>query len=146
MNPLAKLEQLNLEPTAKNAVAALIQSLIEQAEQMLRSFKPKMPSFNAKDIKIGALTHELAYYRRIRFSTKSKALAPLQHDVFEETWNTDISAIDEEVEQLRDDQPCAPSLAPNAHAPVVNPCPIICHALNTVTNPNLALVDNAVKT
>ncbi|CAD6879722.1 Mobile element protein [Methylomonas albis] len=36
----------------------------------------------------------------------SEALAPLQRDVFEETWNTDISAIDEEVEQLRDDQSC----------------------------------------
>lgn len=106
MNPLAKLEQLNLEPTAKNAVAALIQSLIEQAEQDAKIIQAKDAVINAKDIKIGALTHELAYYRRIRFSTKSEALAPLQRDVFEETWNTDISAIDEEVEQLRDDQPC----------------------------------------
>jgi transposase len=41
----------------------------------------------AKDVKIAALTHELAYYKRIRFSTKSEALAPLPRDVFEETWN-----------------------------------------------------------
>jgi transposase len=99
MNPLAKLEQLNLEPAAKTEVAVLIQSLIEQAERDAKLI-------HAKDIKIGALTHELAYYKRIRFSTKSEALAPLQRDVFEETWNTDISAIDEEVEQLQDDQPC----------------------------------------
>ncbi len=34
-------------------------------------------------------------------------LSPLQRDVFEETWNTDVSAIEAEVEQLNDDQPCA---------------------------------------
>ncbi|WP_190303184.1 hypothetical protein [Methylomonas rhizoryzae] len=33
MNPLVKLDQLNLEPAAKTEVAALIQSLIEQAER-----------------------------------------------------------------------------------------------------------------
>ncbi len=99
MNPIAKLNQLNLETATKTEVAALIQALIERAEQDAKIIQ-------AKDVKIGALTYELAYYRRIRFSTKSEALAPLQRDVFEETWNTDISAIDEEVEQLRDDQPC----------------------------------------
>jgi transposase len=99
MNPLAKLDQLNLEPSAKTEVAALIQALIEQAERDARLIQ-------SKDIKIAALTHELAYYKRIRFSTKSEALAPLQRDVFEEAWNTDISAIDAEVEQLQDASPC----------------------------------------
>jgi len=97
MNPLAKLEQLNLEPAAKTEVAALIQSLIEQAERDAKIIQ-------AKEVKIEALTYELAYYKRIRFSTKSEALAPLQRDVFEETWNTDISAIEAEVEQLQGDQ------------------------------------------
>lgn len=60
MNPLAELDQLNLEPTAKTEMAALIRALLEQAE----------------------------------------------------TWNTDISAIDEEVEQLRDDQPCGTVVRP----------------------------------
>ena len=99
MNPLAKLDQLNLEPAAKTEVAAMLQALIDQAAKDAKVIQ-------AKDLKIGALTHELAYYRRIRFSRKSESLAPLQRDVFEETWNTDLSAIDEEVEQLRDDKPC----------------------------------------
>ncbi len=98
MNPLAKLDQLNLEPSAKTEVAALIQALIEQAERDAKAIQ-------SKDVKIAALTHELAYYKRIRFSTQSEAWAPLQRDVFEETWNTDISAIDAEVEQLQD-EPC----------------------------------------
>ncbi len=99
MNPLAKLEQLNLEPTAKTEVVALIQSLIEQAERDAKSIQ-------AKDIKIGALTYELAYYKRIRFSRKNESLAPLQRDVFEETWNTDMSAIEAEVEHLQDTSAC----------------------------------------
>ena len=53
MNPLAKLDQLNLEPAAKTEVAALIQSLIDQAAQDAKAIQ-------TKDLKIGALTHELA--------------------------------------------------------------------------------------
>jgi transposase len=105
MNSLAKLDQLNLEPAAKTEVAALIQSLIEQAERDAKIIQAKDAVINAKDVKIAALTHELAYYKRIRFSTKSEALAPLQRDVFEETWNTDLSAIEAEIEQLQDASP-----------------------------------------
>ena len=48
----------------------------------------------------------MAYYKRIRFSNKSEALAPLQRDVFEEAFDTDIAAIEAEVEQLQDDPAC----------------------------------------
>jgi len=98
MNPLAKIDQLNLEPADKTELAAMFQTLIEQSERDARIIQ-------AKALKIAALTHELAYYKRIRFSTKSEALAPLQRDVFEETWNTDISAIEAEVEQLQETGP-----------------------------------------
>lgn len=106
MNPLAQLDQLNLEPAAKTEVAALIQSLIEQNERDAKVIQTKDTTIHAKDVKIEALTFELAYYKRIRFSRKNESLAPLQRDVFEETWNTDLSAIEAEVEQLQDDQPC----------------------------------------
>jgi transposase len=106
MNSFAKLDQLDLEPATKTEVAALIQSLVEQAERDAKIIQAKDAVINAKDVKIAALTYELAYYKRIRFSTKSEALAPLQRDVFEETWNTDLSAIEAEVEQLQDTEPC----------------------------------------
>ena len=110
MNLLAELDQLNLDPAAKNQLAAMIQTLVEhaaeQAAQDAQTIANQQALLHTKDIKIAALTHELAYYKRIRFSTKSEALAPLQRDVFEETWNTDMSAIEAEVEQLQDDQPC----------------------------------------
>ncbi|MGZ4992384.1 MAG: IS66 family transposase zinc-finger binding domain-containing protein, partial [Methylobacter sp.] len=106
MNSFAQLDQLDLEPATKTEVAALIQSLIEQAERDAKIIQAKDAVINAKDVKIAALTYELAYYKRLRFSTKSEALAPLQRDVFEETWNTDLSAIEAEVEQLQDTEPC----------------------------------------
>lgn len=105
MNPLAQLDQLNLPASAKTDVTALIQGLMDQAAKDALIIQ-------AKDFKIAALTHELAYYKRIRFSPKNEALAPWQRDVFEETWNTDISAIEAEVEQLQDDQPCETIVKP----------------------------------
>jgi transposase len=112
MNLLAQLDQLNLDSSAKSEVASLIRSLMSQTTQDAQTIANQQAllqsqevSLQAKDFKIAALTHELAYYKRIRFSTKSEALAPWQRDLFEETWNTDISAIEAEVELLREDQP-----------------------------------------
>jgi hypothetical protein len=82
MNLLAELDQLNLEPAAKTQVAAMLQALVEQAAQDAQTIanqqqllQTKDASLQAKEVKIAALTHELAYYKRIRFSTKSEALA-----------------------------------------------------------------------
>ena len=113
MNSLAELDRLNLEPAAKSQVATLIQSLLDQAEHdaaqlhaQAVELQAKEVTLSAKDLKIEALTYELAYYKRIRFSRQNESLAPFQRDVFEETWNTDLSAIEAEVEQLKDEQPC----------------------------------------
>jgi transposase len=106
MNSLTKLDHLNLNSTARSEVATLIQSLLDQCERDAKTILDKEAEVKAKDFKIEALTHELAYIRRIRYGVKSESLSPLQRDVFEETWNTDLSAIEAEVEQLQDDQPC----------------------------------------
>lgn len=112
MNPLAELDQLNLDPAAKTQVAAVVQALLEQANQSVAQLQAKDAELQAKnaeieqkDFKIQALTLELAHIRRIRYGVKSEALAPLQRDVFEETWNTDLSAIEAEIEQLADTSP-----------------------------------------
>jgi len=105
MNPLAELDHLNLDPTAKTQVAAMIQALLDQAKQDAAALQTKAAEIQSKDLKIQALTLELAHIRRIRYGVKSEALSPLQRDVFEETWNTDVSAIEAEVEQLADEHP-----------------------------------------
>jgi len=98
MEPLAELDNLDLDPVAKSQVAALFQTLLAQAGRDAKTIQ-------AKDLKIEALTHELAHIRRIRFGVKSETLSPLQQDLFEETWDTDLSAIEAEVGQLQDGQP-----------------------------------------
>jgi transposase len=105
MKPFAELDHLDLDPTAKTQVAALLQSLLDQTARDAALLQAKDAVIKAKDFKIEALTHEVAYYRRLRFSVKSEALSPLQRDVFEETWNTDVSAIEAELEQLKDNEP-----------------------------------------
>jgi transposase len=106
MEALAELDQLNLDPVAKTQVAALVQALLEETQRAASvQLQAKAAEIARKDFKIEALTHELAYYRRIRFGAKNEALSVLQRDVFEETWNTDVSAIAAEIEQLADGLP-----------------------------------------
>lgn len=117
MNPLAELDQLNLNPAAKKQVAALLKGLTDRAEQdaqviehQQQLLEAKDKSLQTKDIKITALTHELAYYKRIRYGKKAETLSVWQRDLFDETLDADISAIDAEVEQLQADS-SSPSVA-----------------------------------
>lgn len=147
MNPLAELDHLDLNPAAKTQMAAMIQALLDQAVRDAKTIQ-------AKDCKIEALTHELAQLRRIRFGVKSEMLSPLQRDVFEETWDTDLSAIEAEVEQLQDDQPCETVAKPKRpragrqplpeHLPRIEPCPELVEG--TVTNLSLVLAVTAATT
>jgi len=139
MNPLAKLDQLNLEPAAKTELAAMFQILIEQSERDAKIIQ-------VKELKIGALTHELAYYKRIRFSTKSEALAPLQRDVFEETWNAESRRLKRKSSNSKRPALVKRSLVPNVPAPAGNRYRRICRASSTVTNPNPVPAANAVRT
>ena len=92
----------------------MVKALLDQADrdaQLLQLKEAEIQAKNAviqaKDLKIQALTHEIAYYRRIRYGVKSETLSAMQRDVFEETWNTDMSAIDEELELLKETASCA---------------------------------------
>jgi len=124
MKPHAELNHLNLDPATKTQVAAMVQALIEQAQQEaiqasaaqlqvkddeLRAQRDllliKESVIKQKEIKIQALTHELLYLRRIRYGVKNEALNQVQRDLFEETWNTDLAAVEAELEQLQTSEP-----------------------------------------
>lgn len=81
MDLLTELARAHLDPTLLNQVRAL---LIE------------------KDTKIRALTLELAHHKRIRFANKSEVFSPEQRELFQECWNTDLGAMEAELEQLAD--------------------------------------------
>ncbi|MCB0138243.1 MAG: transposase, partial [Caldilineaceae bacterium] len=54
-------------------------------------------TIKAANLKIQALTLELAHLRRLRFGNKSEAFSPEQRELFQETWDTDLGAIEAEV-------------------------------------------------
>lgn len=83
MELLNELADLDIAPAAM----AKVQALFEQQQIKLAE----------RDFKITALTHELAYYRRVRFGKASEALAGEQRLLFDETVDMDLAAIDEEL-------------------------------------------------
>jgi len=124
-----ELEQFDLESASKKQVAALVQALLEQ-------MKKDAAEIQSKDEKIQALTYELAYLRRIRYGVKSETFSQLQADLFAETWDEDVAAVEAELEQLADQQPVVTTEKPSRY-------PRICHALTSVMNLILASAANA---
>ena len=88
---LDELYQLNLDSDTKTQVADLVQALLNEAKQAQEEVK-------TQSLKIQALTMELAYLRRIRFGKKSESLP--HPDLFEETLQSDLAAVNAEIEQL----------------------------------------------
>ena len=94
MDLAAELAQFNPDPTLAAWVGKLLDKSQSDALTLQRA-----------DLKIRALTLELAYYKRIRFANKSEQFSAEQRELFEESWNTDTSAQEAEVEQLSPRQP-----------------------------------------
>ena len=91
MNPLDDLARANIDP----ALLAQVRALVEQQQTDLARRDALLVE---KDFKITALTHELAYYRRVRFGKASEALVGEQRLLFEETVEMDLAAIEEELD------------------------------------------------
>ena len=92
MKSWLQLDQLNLDANTKAQVAGVIQTLLAQAQKEV----------DARELKIQALTLELAHLRRIRFgrSNESLPLFQSQPDLFEEMVQTDTAAVTAEIEQF----------------------------------------------
>jgi transposase len=91
MNPLDNLARTDIDP----ALLAKVRALVEQQQADLARRDALLAE---KDFKITALTLELAYYRRIRFGKASEAFVGEQRQLFEETVDMDLAAIEEELE------------------------------------------------
>jgi transposase len=97
MDLLAELTQQDLP----QALLDSVRLLLEQADKSAQIIAHKDHVIKVADIKTAALALELAHHKRIRFANKSEAFTPTQNDLFEETWNTDLAAMEAEVEQQR---------------------------------------------
>jgi transposase len=92
MDLLAELTRCNLDP----ALLTGVRSLLEQADQFsaiiasrdaaIATIAARDAAIKAANLKIDALTFELAHHRRIRFAAKSEAFSAEQRTLFEETW------------------------------------------------------------
>lgn len=105
MDLLAELANKDLDP----ALLEHVRVLLKQAEQSSQTITSYLAAIALKDhliktgdTKIAALTLELAHHRRIRFANKSEAFSVDQRDLFQETWNTDLAAMEAELAQLSD--------------------------------------------
>jgi len=79
-------------------------ALAEWIGKLLEKTQNDALTLRQADLKIQALTFELAYYKRIRFANKSEQFSLEQRELFEESWNTDTSALEAEVEQVASTQ------------------------------------------
>ena len=102
MKMLEELDNLNLDAATKTQVAAMIQSLLDQAKQEAETYESTL---QAKDLKIQALILELAHLRRLRYGVKNEALSGIQKDLFEEACDEDLGALEAKIEELADQEP-----------------------------------------
>lgn len=78
------------------------EKLFGELDSMRQAIAHKDAVLNAANLKIQALTLELAHHRRMRFGQRSEALAAAgQRELFEETVACDLSAIEAELEQAQ---------------------------------------------
>ena len=103
-NPLSAL------PGAAVLTPGELQGLHEELALSKQTIALRDAALQAAELKIQALTLELAHHRRIRFGQKSEALASAgQRDLFDEDGAADRAAIEEELERLaRKAKPAAP--------------------------------------
>lgn len=105
MDALSELDRFNLDPAVRSQLSALMSSLVQQNSAQLAEknslLEQSAKIIAEKDTKIAALTHELAYYKRIRFGQKTEALTGLQRDLFREEVETDLAAIEAELESFK---------------------------------------------
>ena len=104
MNLIEAIDRFSPDPALREWVLSHMGKLAEQTKRDAQTIAANENAIKAADLKIQALTLELAYYKRIRFANKSEQFSPEQCELFQESWNTDSSAIAAEVEDLADKQ------------------------------------------
>ena len=95
------------EPTLPNCVSAppgpalptpeAVEKLVAELADARQTIAHKDAALNAANLKIQALTLELAHHKRMRFGQRSEALAAAgQRELFEETVAADLYAVEAE--------------------------------------------------
>lgn len=92
-------------------------------------------SIRNRDIRIEALTQEIARLRRVQFSARSERMNPEQRALFDETMEADLAAAEAELSQLAQSSP-DPTPAASVNAPKRRPLPPELPRVTTVHEPD----------
>jgi len=118
----AELARLNAAPELAELVLGTVQKFIDQAQEqaaestrLSEQVSRRDTELHAAQIKIQALTLELAHLRRMRFGASSEALSPEQRDLFQETLASDLAAAEAELARQPGGVPVS-SVAPVARS------------------------------
>jgi transposase len=112
MDLATALTQFNPYIASPEQLAIQIAAWAEQAKQLQQNadlVAKQRQEIHLKDSKIAALTFELAYHKRLKFGAKTEAFTAEQRDLFHESAETDLVAIEAELAQLT---PAAPRTKP----------------------------------
>lgn len=116
MDLLAELRRHTTDATLLDAMAQLLAEHEQQAAELVAR-ETEIASRDEKlrnaELKIQALTLELAHHKRLKFGIKSEALAAVHRDLFQDTQAIDQAAIEAELEQVEQSlsatpKPCRP--------------------------------------
>lgn len=98
MDLRAELARLTTDQTLLNWASDVAAGLVKDAQKTAQL----NDALHTANIKIQALTLELAHHRRMRFGVKNEALSTEQRDLFEESWEADLAELEAQVNVLVD--------------------------------------------
>ena len=110
MNLLEEISNSSLEATLREAVLATL----NKVDLLLEQTRQDAATIHAAELKIQALTLELAHHRRIRFGIKNESLTTEQLSLFEENWSEDEGEIQSAIEPLQSADDKKPAKRPRA--------------------------------
>jgi transposase len=96
-----RMAQFKPDPALEKWLSETVQTLADQAQKDAAQLK-------LANLKIAALTLELAHHKRMKFGAKTESFSLEQRDLFVETGETDLSAIQTEVGQAMPPAPRVP--------------------------------------
>lgn len=100
----AELARLKTAPELRQWAGDTVQELLDQLEKQAAEHTALLAQRDAAlrhaELKSQALTLELAHLRRIRFGVKNEALNAEQRDLFQETVEADLAAVEAETDAL----------------------------------------------
>jgi transposase len=106
MDLYAELVRLKAVAELPECIVGTVQSLIDQAQEeaaealrLSEQISRRDTELHAAQIKIQALTLELAHLRRMRFGASSEAFSAEERDLFQETLASDLAAAQAELDK-----------------------------------------------